>query len=137
MKKLQFVLMAVAMILTTGLQTGCQTKLEPGGKYQGDTLLYNADRAITGAYDILDTFVTWEYQNRAALASQPEITKAADAVRANAKQWIRSAVHMREVYASNPTPENRKTLENAIAVLRQAMTEATNYLASRQAARTQ
>lgn len=124
------ILMLAALMIFAG--AGCQTKLAPEGVYQGDTILFNAHRTILGAYDTLDTFVEWEYTNRAALAGQPEITKAADTIRRNAKTYLRSASNLAEAYASSPTPENRRSLENAISVLRQVLAEATAYMAARQ-----
>lgn len=120
------------MILTTG--TGCQgPKLAQGGVYaempNGETL-YNADRTIVEAFDVLDRFVTWERDNRAALGNFPEITRAADTVRDNARDWLRTATNLRHAYAKQPTGENKNNLLNAISVLQTALTEATRYMST-------
>lgn len=120
-----FALMMVALFLAPGCGS-----LSPDGPYAGDEILYTADQTIVTSYDLLHTFVTWEYENRAALASQPEIKRAADHVRANAPQWIASASALREAYAANPTPETRRSLQGAIGVLRAALTEAVRYMAA-------
>jgi len=127
MKKLISLLCAV--VLMTAF-TACGT-LAPGA-YNQDEILYRADTAITTGYDVLHTFVKFEYTNRAALASKPQIKKAADKIRAGAPVWIGSAVALREAYASAPTAENRDKLQASLAVLRAALLEATNYLAANQ-----
>ena len=127
MKKLIPSLFAVVMLTAF---SACGT-LAPG-VYNKDEILYRADTAITTSYDVLHTFVKFEYTNRAALASRPEIKKAADNIRAHAPLWIGSAIALREAYAAAPTPENRDKLQASIAVLRAALLEATNYLATSQ-----
>lgn len=118
-------------VLTLPLLTGCGT-LAPGGAYNSDKVLYDADFAIANSYDLLHNFVTWEYQNRALLASVPEIKAAADKVRVGAPQWVRSALNLRDAYAKSPTGANRDALQKAIDVLRQAVAEATAYTLSGQ-----
>lgn len=108
---------------------GCAKKLDPAGTYQGDKTLYNADRTIAESYDVMHSFVKFEYDNRAALQGSPEIGKAADNIRANAQRWIKSAIALRDAYATSPTPEGRSKLDDAIRVLRQAITEAGAYMA--------
>lgn len=122
MKKLQTVLMPVLLLALVACGT-----LAPGGAYK-DKTLYDADMAITTGYDVLHNFVTWEYQNRAALQTFPAITQAADNVRANARTWISSAIALREAYAANPIKDNADKLQAAIDIIRSAMTEATKYL---------
>jgi hypothetical protein len=120
---------AVAALGGVLLSPGCGT-LSSDGPYAGDQILYTADQTIVSSYDLLHTFVSWEYQNRAALSGQPEIKRAADHVRANAQQWIASAIALREAYAIAPTAETRKSLQNALVVLRAALAEAVRYMAT-------
>lgn len=115
-----------------GSNTGCARKLDTTGVYQGDKTLYNADKVISESYDVMSTFLKYELDNRVALAATPEVGKAADNIRDNAQRWIKSAVALRDAYATNPTPANRDKLNQAISVLRQAVTEASGYLAKRQ-----
>lgn len=128
MKHLKLLIFAVITAFVT-LHTGCASKgdLDPTGVYQGDALAYNADQAITGAYESFDKFVKWEHTHRAALSKWPEIKQAADIVRADARKWIDQAVAVREAYRNAPTPENAKSLQGAIAVLRAALTQAASY----------
>lgn len=114
------------------LFTGCAS-ISKDGPYKGDEVLYNADRAITSSYDVLHAFVKWEYQNRESLGQWPEIREAADVVRANAERWIDSAIVLRDIYAADPSPENRLSLENSLATLRAALNEASKYLQSKPA----
>jgi hypothetical protein len=114
--------------LSSVLWTGCGT-LAPEGAYKGDKLLYAADETIVGAYDALHTFVKWEFQNRAALADKPEITAAADGIRAGAQKWITSAIALRDVYAAQPSAENESQLSTALAVLKEALGQAASYMA--------
>lgn len=111
------------------LQTGCRS-LDADGPYQGDETLHAADKTIVGAYDALHAFVKWEYQNRAALKDKPEITKAADTIRAGAEKWIASAIALRDVYAASPTSDNAVKLSTALRFLRQALDEAASYMAA-------
>lgn len=122
----------VALSLVLGLlllpsMTGC-ADLAPNGAYHGDKALYAADRAIVGADDTIHEFVKWELSNREALAGTPEIRKAADELRKNARVWIGSAEALRDAYEANPTPENKVNLDQAMAVLDAALLEATKYM---------
>jgi hypothetical protein len=108
--------------------TGCGT-LDPNGAYKGDKVLYVADRTIRAGRDLLHEFVKWEFENRVALAKSPEITAEADYVRGHARKWISTAVRMREAYSTEPSAENRTALEVTLDVLRQAMADASSYMA--------
>ncbi len=92
-----------------------------------DRMLYDADFAIATAYDALHGFVTFELQNRAALAGTPAIKEAADKIRAGSPKWFASAVAVRDAYAGNPSAENRTALQKALDVLAQAIVEANRY----------
>jgi len=123
------ILPAFVVILALGVLAGCGT-LDKTGIYGGDKALYDADVTIATSYDLLHTFVKWEYDNRDALSGTPEIKQYADTVRRQAPQWIQSAVALRDAYKAAPTNEARSALTTSIAVLRQAMVEATKYLSS-------
>lgn len=120
--------LALALAFLIAGAPGCGTP-DPAGVYKGDSFLYHAEKTIVTAYDSLDAFVLWEYQNRAALASIPEIRKAADKVREKAKDWIDSAIRLRDAYLANPTPENKSAFRAALRILRQGLAEAANHMA--------
>lgn len=126
MKKLLLVL-ALIPVLVLGL-TACKP-LDPAGVYHGDQVLHSSELTITTSYEVIHAYVTWEKDNRAALARWPEIKQSADAMRKNAKQWFATANALHDAYAANPTPENRDALNTAIAVLRAALNEAAGYMA--------
>lgn len=115
------------LLVAAGSLCGCGT-LDKSGAYQGDRVLYDADFAIASSYDLLHTFVKWEYENRGALAGKPEIRQAADRVRIEAPRWISSAIALRDAYKSSPTSANRDAIQKALDVLRAAIREATQYL---------
>lgn len=123
MKHATSVLAVLGLLVLTA---ACGT-LAPGGAYK-DKVLYETDLAITTAYDVVHTFVKWEYDNRAALKAVPQITLAADNIRGNARMWFSSAIALRETYAANPTSDNLSKLKTALAILQTAMNEATKYL---------
>lgn len=133
MKKLFTILtIAVALAAAVPTFTGCASDNRPlaaGGVYNQDNALYNADRTIAEAYDALHGFVLFEYNNREALATKPEIRKSADNIRLNAQRWIKSAVALRDVYANEPSGDNRDRLNDAIRILREAVLQANTYLA--------
>lgn len=116
----------LAMVL--GSQIGCATKLDPAGPYGSDAILYNADLVITTSYDIVHTFVLWEYSNRDALAAYPGIKAAADVMRKEAPGLINSAMTLREQYAKEPTVTNRLSLNNVLSLLRKSAVEATKQM---------
>ncbi len=109
------------------LIAGCRG-LDPAGVYKGDQVLYNADKTITESYKVFQAFVTWDYQNRAALATIPAIHASAEAVRTNARNWLNSAVALREAYKSDPSQVNSDKLVSAISVLQTALAQATTYM---------
>lgn len=117
----------LSLSLGAGLIAGCGT-LDPAGVYQGDRTLYDADLVIVSSYDTLHGFVSWEYENRDALAKWPELRKAADFIRAGARDWITSAIALREAYKLQPGPETRTALERGLDLLRQSTLQATKYL---------
>jgi alpha-galactosidase len=132
MKKITHYLSLVMLVCVTLFSAGCasNTQLDPSGVYQSDQILFTADKAITGSYSAFDSFVKWEYENRQALSRWPEIKAAADNIRTNAKSWIGSATVLREAYRSSPTPENRKSLESSVAILRAALNQVASYYTS-------
>lgn len=119
-------LVILAMVLLSPGMT-CR-KLDPAGVYAGDQFLYETEMAITTSYDIVHTFVKWELDNRAALAKWPEINKAAVRLRKDYKGWSDSAIALRDAYELSKTDENRAKLTTAVALLRQAMTEAIRHM---------
>jgi len=142
MRKLLNSILLAAAVCMAGCNSGCGTldkgtpdKPSPYGGVTAtgemktpDRVLYDADFAIATSYSTIRNFVKWELDNRAALASTPGVKKAADRLRAGAKEWFKSAVAVRDAYAANPTAENRSALQKALDVLQQAVLEANRYI---------
>lgn len=120
-------LLCVLGVLSVSL-TAC-SPLHPDGVYKSDQILHKSELVTTTSYEVIHTYVTWEKENRAALASIPEIKQSADVMRANAKQWFATANALRDAYAAAPTPENKDALATSLAVLQTALNEAVKYMA--------
>jgi hypothetical protein len=117
--------------LLLALLVGCASpKLAPDGVYKGDALLYEVEAGIPAAHDICVAFLQWEKAYLPFLKKRPEVTKAANHIRANLKKWEQSAHNLRDAYVAAPTAESRDALLKALAVLRQALLEAASYMAA-------
>ena len=126
---LQFI---TPVILAGFIGTGCATKMAPEGVYNSDSVLYNADLAITTSYDVIQTFVIWEYSHRDILLQYPEIKSTADKIRREAPGIINSAMSIRDQYAKEPNVDNRLALGNILTLLRKTAFEATRQLIENQ-----
>lgn len=119
--------MAVLAVSMLGAGAGCKRlTLQEGGVYQGDKLLYNAERATVGAYKSFDAFLRWEEQYRAVLPV--EVSRAADNVRKNARSWIDTAGAFRDAYVANPTGDNRDLLKLSLDLIDTALAESAKYM---------
>jgi hypothetical protein len=120
-------------------ETGCKTKLAPGGAYsQVDTNgvsqplsgLYSTDVSIDASKRVIQSFLQWEQANRPLVQAQwPGVTSYAIKLSNDAPKWLQSAVALRDAYASNPSAANKSAFDAAMDVLNQAVTEAQKYLA--------
>jgi hypothetical protein len=123
-----FAVLCIALIAFTAYLPGCNHSLDPAGVYGGDKILYEADQALANSYDAMDVFLQWEFNNRNAIGVvTPAMHAAAENIRLNAPEWFRSLTKVRKAYAADPSPENRLKLENALGIVRAAMTEAKKY----------
>lgn len=115
--------------IALAFSAGCLPQsLDPQGVYQGQLGVYNAERTIVTSYALMDNFLKWEYDNRAAFASTPEVKQFADSIRANGRNWITTAIALTEAYKLNPTDSNRDKLEAALNIIDTALMEATKYM---------
>lgn len=119
----------VGLLALAGLN-GCGS-LDPAGVYHSDRILYEAESNIAVSYQVIQSFVAWEKENRAALAAWPEIRGAADVMRAQAPRWFQTAHAWRDAYAANASAENQTALASALAVLHAGVAEAAGYMAAR------
>lgn len=106
--------------------TGCQTAIAPAGVYGGNSSLYATDASITAAFQVLDVFMVFQYQNRASLPA--EVNAFADRARRDAPGWARSIIALRDIYATSPTPENKTSLDQILRLVRGAVVQASTYL---------
>lgn len=120
----------LALCVFPGCQSKSPTVLDPAGSYHGDNVLFQTDQAISASFEVLHVFVSWEYNNRALLSSQPEVKHAADQIRQNVKLWRDSALALRDAYAANPTHENKTSLDQIMAIIQAAALDATKYLSA-------
>jgi hypothetical protein len=120
------ILGAVLAFASMGL-TGCGT-LDKSGPYAGDKVLYVADQTDVTAYNVIHSFVSFEYENRAALAGHPEIKAAADDIRAQAPLWFARYDQARTLYVTVNTPENLARFNAALDQLKAGVAKATSFL---------
>jgi hypothetical protein len=107
--------------------SGCnKTTLDPAGVYQGDKILYTAEKTITTSYQTFDSFLKWETAYRQLLPV--EVSRAADVIRLNAKKWIESASTLRDTYVAQPTGPNRDKLNETLNLIESALLEASKYM---------
>lgn len=123
-----FALSALIIPFIVIVLLGCSTQLDQTGPYHGDQALYAAHQTITTSYTVFDAFLKFELANRQALTATPEVTKLADDIRLHARDWFATAEALTDAYAANPTPGNKASLGQAIAVIQAALDQATKYL---------
>ena len=129
MKRILTLLTLTLLLAAPLIYTGCGT-LDPAGVYQGDKVLYEADMTISTSYDVVHSFVLWEYTNRATLKTMPQVKEYADYLRLNYPLWHRAAISARSVYTSSKSTANANALQLTLAVLRNAMTQAQQWMAN-------
>jgi hypothetical protein len=129
MKKLNLILVALALCLMPVLDTGCKGTLAPNGAYK-DKTLYNADVLLATSYYVVHSFVTYEQQNREALKAMPQIKIAADSIRQRAPSAFASAFAIRDKYEVSASSADATALQTALDVIRAMAVEATKQMAT-------
>jgi len=111
--------------LTLLLVLAACAQLQPGA----DPVVVNAERTASLAADTFDTFLKIEYDNRAALQTlSPAIHQYAETLRAKGPTWLASLRALTKAYKFNRSPENKASLQTAIAVVTAAMQESNKYI---------
>ncbi len=120
----------IALTLLSAITfSGCATgRLAPGGVYNGDAFLYEAENTINTAHETFREFLIWETAFRNLLPE--EVSKAADFIRVNEHRWLSSAHSFRDVYALSPTLERRDKLQLSLSLIQTALREAASYMAA-------
>lgn len=87
-----------------------------------DPIVVRAEQVTKASVKVIDSFLRYEYNNRALLLSvNPEIKKTADKMRAEAPKWILEARKVTKIYKINRTPANKANLDTVIKVLEEAV----------------
>lgn len=100
---------------------------------KADAVVVNAERTAQAAFEIMDAFVLYEYNNREALAKMsPDIHKAADAIRVDGKHAIQELRAATKAYKENRTPQRKATIDTWMALVEQFKRTALKYLTAEQ-----
>jgi hypothetical protein len=93
--------------------TGCRA---PSTVVADDQIILNAERAIVSSFEVIDTFLKFEYTNRSNLP--PSVTSVADTIRKDAPTAFMNARSVLRSYKEKPTPEQRLFLEDSLSQVR-------------------
>lgn len=116
----------VLPVALLALLVSCAT--QPGN----DPVVVNAEKTTALAYDTMESFKTYEYNNRATLETlNPQIEHYANIVRRNEKKWLQTARDETTAYENNRT-NGHATLDTAVAVLTEAIRQIGIYMAQAQ-----
>ena len=134
MKAITTTISAILISFALAACSGCKT-VAPGGAYDGDSFLYNAEATVNASYVVFDTFVKWEYDNRATLEAADakaaaEVKQAADHVRTNGRTIINSAIAAVELYKAAPNAMNKEKLSEVLRALQEEVNKAVKYIKS-------
>jgi len=121
MKRLAILILLCPLLFVSGCAT-----LNPGA----DPLVVNTERTIEICRVTLDSFLRWEYNNRAKCP--PEVQDAAEKIRREAPEWFARAMRLKLAYKQNRGADAKADLMTAVAVLSTAASEAATALAKYQ-----
>lgn len=107
---LALILAATFMVLPASVfVTGCKA---PSTETQPSNVILNAERVIVSSFEVIDTFLKFEYVNRSNLP--PSVTIAADMIRRDAPVAFMNARSVLRAYKETQTPEQRLFLEDSL-----------------------
>lgn len=118
-------LLAVVLVLAAG--SGCKHTLEQGGPYTS-VVTYDSHLTIVTSWEILDTVMQWEEDNRTSLGRYPEVGRTLDAVREKAPAAHLRAIRLVEIYDASQTDVDASAAERAVVALRALATEALSVM---------
>ena len=121
MKRLCILILCLPLLFSGGCAT-----IAPGS----DPLVVSSERTISIAQATLDSFVRFEYNNRAKCPR--EVQDAAERIRREAPEWFNRAMRLKLAYKTNRGADAKADLLTAIAVLSTAASEAATMLAKHQ-----
>ena len=117
-----------ALIAAVAFSIGCRT-LEVPGEYNGDKVLFQAETTIVTSYELVDSFTKWEFENRELLKPWPEINGYANYLRQNYPGWHATANALRDAYKLNRDDATKSELQRTLALLREALLQASAHMA--------
>lgn len=117
-----------SLTILVALSSGCALfkPVDPGA----DKVIVNAERTINYAKETMNTFIQFEFENR-ALINNKEVSDAASFIGANGIQWLEDAHRLKMAYKSDRSATNLSTLNKALNVLLEAVTISQRYLISK------
>lgn len=95
-----------------------------------DPVVVNAERVLAVSRATLDSFVRFEFHNRAKCP--PEVQAAAERIRQDAPEWFNRAMRLKLAYKLNRGADQKADLLTAVAVVSTAASEAATALARHQ-----
>lgn len=107
---------AVGLLALMMGATGCTT-VAPGS----DPYVVRAEQTINVAFETVNAFLQWEYNNR--VIAPKEVQDFAEALRFRAPDAFRSAKRMVRTYKYNRTSENKANADTAVMVITQLINE--------------
>lgn len=119
----------VAPVAFVGVATtGCSTNKVAEGS---DPIVVNAERLQATAFEALDMLMTMEENNRAYLRSvAPEVERAANLIRRDGPNALKSLEDATLAYKRNRTPENKANMETWIKTVEALKATAIKYITS-------
>jgi len=100
--------------------TGCVTVKEGS-----DPIVVRAEQVAESALEAMDSFVSWEFRNRAAVSE--DVRAAADLVRELGPLYLANVRTATKVYKGEKSKPNADQLQAAITALQQLLDEARKY----------
>lgn len=117
-------IIAIVLVMAGG---GCKHTLEDGGPYDS-VAVYDYSLAVVTSWELLDTTMRWEEQNRTALSIYPEIGVTLDRIREHAPPAHLRAIRLVELYEASQRDDDRTAAERAVVALRGLATEALSLM---------
>lgn len=111
---LAIILAATVLVLPASVFiTGCKA---PSTVAANEQIVLNAEKVIISSFEVIDTFLKFEYVNRSSLPAS--VTSVADTIRKEAPTAFMNARSVLRSYKENPTPEQRLFLEDSMSQVR-------------------
>jgi hypothetical protein len=85
-------------------------------KITGDPVVVNAERSTSVSFDVIDSFLNFEHDNRAVIREKaPELHAFAETLREQAPRALKAARTATAVYKASRNPEDGQKAEDAVS----------------------